>query len=312
MTSTEEEFDLAPKIDEPMNSFIVVHVYNRSEVYHLTRQVLLDSTLTQSTNQIFYHILTKNSDEFNVIYGSFACLIERNNYESDLYLNVDSEALEHIIKYVQTSKLEGELIYAKNWRTINEIIDLATMFGMPVLVSSMRLLHPNDEKINIELQLLTETAGCLLQLYKYYVNESFDINEGYIVVDKFIRENKKEIIDNYIKPNMHNKPFINKFLILLLYLFISPLLQNKNNNSINMSMQSINEQYINQINDKLIMENVINMINEKLKKSNQNIGSTNDRFCNETHKNNCDEENNSCEKNIYENIYENNYDEEHP
>ncbi len=227
MTSIEEEFDLAPIIDEPMNSFKIVHIHNRSEIYHLTRQVLLDSTLTQNTNQIFYHTLTKSPDEFNTMYGSFACIIYRNNHESDLYLNVDSEALEHIIKYVQTSKLDGQAIYAKNWKTINEIIDLATMFGMPVLVSSMRLLHPSDEKIDNELQLLTEAVTGILRLYKYHVDEFFDIEESCIFVDEFIKENKKEITDSYIRPAMHNNSLVSKSLYLLLYVFLSTLTKNK-------------------------------------------------------------------------------------
>ena len=143
MEDSEEHFDLTPQI-EPVNTFKIVHLHNKSERYHLTRQVLLDSALTQNTYCFFYHILTKNLDEYNEMYGSFACLIARSGIEADLYLNVHLDALEHIVQYIQTGKLDSEDIYINNWKIIDEIIDLATMFGMPTLVSTMRNLHPSN------------------------------------------------------------------------------------------------------------------------------------------------------------------------
>lgn len=142
-----EQFDLIPQIDEPMNAFKIVHVYNKSKTYHLTRQVLLDSMLTQNTYCFFYHILARNIDDFNQIYGSFACLIDRTMIEADLYLNVDSKALDHITKYIQTTKIDSETIYTEDRATIDEIIDLSTMFGMPTLVTMLRNLHIRLSKI---------------------------------------------------------------------------------------------------------------------------------------------------------------------
>lgn len=133
-----DEFDLAPNIDEPMNSFKIVHLANQTNCYHLTRQVLLDSMLTQDTYCFFYHILAKGVDEFNDDYGSFACLIPRSEIEADLYLNVDGDALQYIVKYIQTTKIDIAEISNKNSKIIDEIIDLATMFGMPHLVLILR------------------------------------------------------------------------------------------------------------------------------------------------------------------------------
>ena len=169
----DEQFDLAPQIDEPMNAFKVVHLYNKSDSYHLTRQVLLDSILTQNTYCFFYHILAKNSEEFNQMYGSFACLIERGIIEADLYLNVDSQALDHIVKYIQTSKIDGELIYSQDWKTIDEIIDLSTMFGMPGLVTMLRGLHPTEETINNTISIIKYNMIVFLVLCKIYINHNY-------------------------------------------------------------------------------------------------------------------------------------------
>jgi hypothetical protein len=231
MTNTEEEFDLAPQIDEPMNSFKVVHLYNKSDIYHLTRQVLLDSTITQNTYCVFYHILTKNLEEFNEIYGSFACLIERNRFEADLYLNVDSKALGYIVRYIQTGKLDGKSIYVKEWKTIDEIIDLATMFGMPVLVSMMRSLHPSNEKIGEKLNNIKSVTESLLHLYKNQINNEFDTEKNISVLNEFIDENREDIIEDYIKPNFY-KSSNYKFGYLILQFFLMPLLVNESINKI--------------------------------------------------------------------------------
>jgi hypothetical protein len=226
MMDSEEQFDLAPQIDEPMNSFIIVHLHNKSEVYHLTRQVLLDSVLTQNTYCFFNHILAKKEDEFNKMYGSYACLFARSHIEADLYLNVHSDALKYIIEYIQTGKLNGKTIYKNNWMIIDEIIDLATIFGMPVLVSMMRDLHPTENNINDMLSIIKQIGIIILQFYKYYVDETYNIDNNYHFLSEYIDSNKQEIIDNYVKPMMYGNIINNKFLGLIIYLFISPLIQN--------------------------------------------------------------------------------------
>lgn len=231
MTDIEEQFDLAPQIDEPLNTFRVVHLHNKSNIFHLTRQVLLDSVLTQNTYCFFYHILAKNSDEFNDIYGSFACLISRNQIEADLYLNVHSDAFMYIIEYIQTSKLNGKSIYSKNWKNIDEIIDLATMFGMPILVTSMRNLHPNEEKINEILETIRQNVMFFWSYYKKNVGYEYDVDDFGDLINEFIEENKKEIIDKFIKPNVYEKSFAKIFLQLILSLLTLLLVKKHSDNN---------------------------------------------------------------------------------
>lgn len=137
MSDTEEQFNLVPQIDAPMNTFKVVHFSNKSSKYHLTRQVLLDSVLTDNPYCFFYHVLAKNTDEFNEMYGLFACLIPRNQSEAEIFLNVNADALNYIIDYVQTGKIPIDTS-KNNPDMIHDLIDLATMFGMPSLVAHVK------------------------------------------------------------------------------------------------------------------------------------------------------------------------------
>lgn len=130
-------FDLTSQSNENLNTYSVVHVYNRSDTYHLTKQVLMDCAITQDTWCFFYHILSKSIEEFNITYGSFACLIKKRNAEANLYLNVHSMALEYIVRYIQTGKLYP-LFNETDPSAVAEVIDLATIFGMPILVDLMR------------------------------------------------------------------------------------------------------------------------------------------------------------------------------
>ncbi len=141
-----EIFDLTPQIECPTNSFKIIHIHNRSETYHLTRQVLLDSMLTQNTYCFFYHILSKNVEEFNHIYGSFAFLISRSAIEADIYLNVHPDALNYIVTYIQTTKINIDEIFQKSVKIFDEIVELAIMFGMPLLVSTIRQIHQSEIK----------------------------------------------------------------------------------------------------------------------------------------------------------------------
>jgi hypothetical protein len=127
--------------NECLNSFGIVHIHNKSMVYHLTRQTLLDSalpiptdeSLTQNTYSFFYDILSFDPKYFNQNYGSFAYIIPRSAEEADLYLNVNPLALDYIINFVQTEKLS-----LVDDREIDQIVDLATIFAMPDLVEQLR------------------------------------------------------------------------------------------------------------------------------------------------------------------------------
>jgi hypothetical protein len=144
MIEEQEEFNLVEQIDEPLNTFKIVHIHNRSDKYHLTRQILLDAAITQNTYCYFYHILSIDIDEFNEQYASFSWLVMRDANEADLYLNVNKKAFAYIINYIQTDKLESENITSKT-TMLNEVIDLAIMFGMPKLVTELRKEFPKEE-----------------------------------------------------------------------------------------------------------------------------------------------------------------------
>ena len=223
MSNDEENFDIAPNIEEPIYSYKVVHLHNKSKIFHLTRQVLLDSALTQDTYCFFYHILANNINEFNQMYGSFACLFGRSEYEADLYLNVEMDALEHIINYIQTDKIDGERIYSNDWRLVDQIIDLATMFGMPNLVSMLRNLHPDEDQINNTIKLIKNVGYTLLDLYKQFVDNDYDVNKYREIFDEFLEENLESIIDIFIKRSMYTDSFFINLMGLYISLFIMPI-----------------------------------------------------------------------------------------
>ncbi|AGC02046.1 hypothetical protein H012_gp413 [Acanthamoeba polyphaga moumouvirus] len=208
---SDQEFDLTPQIERNMNPFKIIHVYNKTKIYHLTRQVLLDSIITQNTYCFFYHILTKEPNEFNKLYDSFACLIERNMSEADLYVNLHEEAFDHIVNYIQTSKIDGQKIYADNWKKIDEIIDLATILGMSKLVSMLRSLHPTEEEIQEKIRTIKIGTDVLLKFCnQYYLNFSnIDISCLNSAIQECIDRNSHFIEDNIIKPNMYKNDKIN-------------------------------------------------------------------------------------------------------
>jgi hypothetical protein len=210
----EKQFDPTLQLDNPTNNFWVIHIHNKTETYHLTRQVLLDSRLEQDTYCFFYHILSKDVKEFNEMYGSFACLVPKyNNYaEADLYLNVDSKALECIITYVQTGKISYPQIYAGGYGDVNEIIDLATMFAMPNLVSTLRNIQPSEEMHNSYIELLKESVLRFVQAHKTNVDNNSDTVEYATKINNFIDENKQTFINIY-KDNYYKfGPMINEMI----------------------------------------------------------------------------------------------------
>jgi len=187
----------------------------------------LDSALTQNTYCFFYHILAKKTNDFNELYGSFACLFGRSEREADLYLNVDLEALQHIVKYVQTGKINGEDIYSDDWNMIDEIIDLATIFGMPNLVSMLRVLHPSEETINDKINSIRYLGYSLIQIFGSVLNHNHELyeTEKYIdLLDIFIKENHQSIVDQYIKKNIYGNQFSVKCVQVYLSVFMLPFL----------------------------------------------------------------------------------------
>ncbi|BCS83268.1 hypothetical protein QLL95_gp0855 [Cotonvirus japonicus] len=206
--STMENFDLTPQIEEHKNSFNIVHIYNKTNVYHLTKQVLLESMVPHNMYCLFYHMLTKTELEFNNMYGSYAYFIVRNYHEADLYLNVDSDSLNHIINYIQTSNIDGKKIYFENWRKVDEIIDLATMLGMSSLVSKLRKLHPSDQYIENTLKNLKQTIITSFTGFNILFKTDIKYENYNDIIEDLFNNNKQLLIDNYIKPGMYkNNPF---------------------------------------------------------------------------------------------------------
>jgi len=115
----------------PPFHYLVAHIHNRGDVYHMTRQMLLDAAIKHDTCCLFYRMITMEQDEFNTTYCAFACQIPRTEQEVDIYLNVDPMALGCIIDYVQSNKLMGNI-------QPHAIEQLASMFGMPALVQKVR------------------------------------------------------------------------------------------------------------------------------------------------------------------------------
>lgn len=208
--------DINP-LDVPYNTYRVVHLYNKCETYHLTREILLNSRITQDTYCFFYRILSREVEEFNDEYGSFACIISRNEDEADLYLNADSDALYHIVKYIQTGKIDGKNIYAKNYKTIDEIIDLATMLGMPVLVSMLRDLHPSEEEIeSIINDAKTGFITTLHTLNWHSKHQGYDCIiqdvDGWSNIISNFFESHRSVVDSFIKSTMYSSNEVLDFL----------------------------------------------------------------------------------------------------
>lgn len=209
-----------------MSQFGIVHIHNKSTQYHLTFQVLYDLKLIleSESDGFFYHILSKNPNEFNKLYGSFAYIIHKSSDEADLYLNVDDLALHHIIQYVQAGKINGEKIYSTNWKIIDEIINLSTIFGMPNLVQTMRKLHPSEEKIEEFFNKIKTFSSLILSVINT-LNLDFDSSACQEAIDDFILNHKSDIVDTYFKSSLYSSsPVVDEVLIFYLKTIAIPLL----------------------------------------------------------------------------------------
>lgn len=109
----------------------VVHFHNHQDVYHLSRQILLDSQIAHGEHCCFYRLLSTDTDQFNRDYCSFATIIPRTEVEADVYLNVDRESLQTVLRYIQTGRLNG-------CQLSRELVDLAYVFGLTKLVSAIQ------------------------------------------------------------------------------------------------------------------------------------------------------------------------------
>lgn len=198
------QFESASDLDELANQFAIVHIHNQSKTYHLTKQILLESRMIQD-NCFFYHILSLDIEEFNETYGSFAYLVPGRIFMVDIYLNVDAKALHHIIEYIQTHQIDSISIYANNWKTIDNIIDLATMFVMPALIAELRGIQPTEAQLEKPINFLKILWGT--------TNKD--------IID-FIEDHKQDIMHKIIKPNYYpsDKPFTVSMSLVFQYIIL--------------------------------------------------------------------------------------------
>lgn len=113
--------------------YAVVHYHNGEDVYHLSREILLDTAISHGRHCFFYRILSDDTDAFNQTFGSFATVIPRTQVEADVYLNVDRNSLGALIRYIQNGTLAGCVLSSN-------LVDLAFVFGMETLVEKLRQL----------------------------------------------------------------------------------------------------------------------------------------------------------------------------
>lgn len=209
MTDSPPENTYEMNESEYLNPYRIVHIYNKSNIYHLTRQMLLDSSmqisLAQNTYSFFYHILSKGSDDFNDTYGSFAYIDcptkSTKSYHVDLYMNVDTTALDYIIEYIQKRTINKKI---SKMDDINQLIDLATMFGMPDLVEQLRKKIPTETYVKdvenlfkgiIKLAIINICTNKRIT----YAEETIDT-----ILNKFFNQNR-ELISTHIVNLFNNR-----------------------------------------------------------------------------------------------------------
>ena len=191
-----QNFELVTKNLEPKNIYKVVHIYNKNQVYHINRQILLDSFFIEDEYNYFYNIIYDDISDFNKKYKNFSCLIFKSKYEADIYLNVKSHALKYIISYLQTGKINEKLIDTLENKKLQEIIDLAKMLGMSKIVDKINMFN-------------IENRDVIINKINYFFPEMSqdDITECFNYSDniKFIElENQKCLALLYILMKKHN------------------------------------------------------------------------------------------------------------
>lgn len=231
MTSSPVDLDT----NEYLNPYKIVHIHNKSNTYHLTRQMLLDSamqiSLTQNTYSFFYHILSKDTSDFNNTYGSFA-YIDSNldsdsstrTYHANLYVNVDATALDCIIEYVQKRTINKKI---NTFDDINQLVDLATMFAMPDLVEQLRKKIPSESYICATELLFKRIAKliCVGILHKnniVYPEDKIDST-----IDNFFSQNT-DLFSTYII-NLYNNEQLWLELVRICVQFYSTISNPKSN-----------------------------------------------------------------------------------
>lgn len=185
----------------------IIHIHNKNDMYHLTKQCLVDSSITQCTFCFFYQIISLDIDEFNSKYGSFALMIHRNEIETDLYLNVNSNALSYLIEYIQTNKFnydnlsKGELV---------EIMDLAILFGMANFVEQIKEIISGKKRNKHYKYLINFVLSACLKLFGIRTLTE----EHNKLIEAYVKTYGKTIKNNYFK-NMTDSDELTAFCTLI-------------------------------------------------------------------------------------------------
>lgn len=142
---------------------MVVHIHNRERVYHLIRNVLREST--ELNNGFFFNdALELPYGEFNNKYSKLCYMAPQTSIDDvTIYVNFDLEIFDHIINYVQNKELNLVEIYRKNYQTINDIDQLATVFQFTNLQSEIKKIIPTDEHIQ-------RSINQYKSMFTYFIN----------------------------------------------------------------------------------------------------------------------------------------------
>jgi hypothetical protein len=133
--------NITVQLDDVVNSYGMVCYRNRNDRYYLTYRILSNSGQTEGNSSFFYQALTQDVSSFNENFADFAWISPPNDTVRDfpiVYLDIDSDALRSIIEYLQTGNVDH--FRSQNTEQLVNLIDIATLFGMPELIKQLREL----------------------------------------------------------------------------------------------------------------------------------------------------------------------------
>jgi hypothetical protein len=224
----------------------VVHIHNQSKTYHVINQILKTAHIVPIisieeicnnecdydqfradpvepilSESFFKHILTLNPNEFNRTYSHVGYLIEKSVNEADLYLNVDPDALDHIINYIHSKQIDPVEIYRTNHKTIDAVINLASAFGMHHLVSIMEKVIPTKAQLNSTVMFVKRLYMVIISAIELIISRyGFEdyisketINTLHAKSDTYFDTPMCEYIENYARKYFHRSKVLTNFIV---------------------------------------------------------------------------------------------------
>jgi hypothetical protein len=231
---------------EYVSNIKVVHVHNQSKTYHIIKHVLetahiipmisveeicnnecdyaqftADTTEPVLSESFFRHILSLNPIEFNKTYSHVGYLVDKFGGEADLYLNVDPDALDHIINYIHSKQIDPVEIYRTNHRTIDAIINLASAFGMHHLVCIMEKVIPTKTQLNSVVTFVKRIYVIMISVIEMIVMRcGFDdyisketISTLHAKMDTYFDSPTCEYIENCARKYFHRSRVLTNFIV---------------------------------------------------------------------------------------------------